>query len=133
MQPPAPAVLRAPSPAEASAAAVRHPALAHHFESLEQQQATQTLGMWVFLASELLFFGGLFTCYAVGRWNYPEAFAYGSEHLVLWLGAANTVVLLTSSLTMALAVRAARMGHQPRLRNFLVMTIVLGAVFLGIK
>jgi cytochrome c oxidase subunit 3 len=130
---PPPAVLREPMPSEQAESAERHPALAHHFDSLEQQQEAQTLGMWIFLASELLFFGGLFTCYTVARWAYPEAFAYASGHLVLWLGTLNTVVLLTSSLTMALAVRAAQTGQQPLLRVFIALTMALGTAFLVVK
>jgi cytochrome c oxidase subunit 3 len=110
-----------------------HPALAHHFDSLEQQHEAQTLGMWVFLASELLFFGGLFTAYTVFRYAYPEAFAFGSGHLVLALGTANTVILLGSSLTMALAVRAAQTGRRREQVFWLGMTLLLGTAFLGIK
>jgi cytochrome c oxidase subunit 3 len=130
---PPPAVLREPTPSERIESAERHPALAHHFDSLAQQQEAQILGMWMFLASELLFFGGLFTCYTVARWAYPEAFAYASGHLVLWLGTLNTAVLLASSLTMALAVRAAQTGQQPLLRLFLVLTMALGTAFLVVK
>jgi cytochrome c oxidase subunit 3 len=110
-----------------------HPALAHHFDSLEQQHAADTLGMWVFLASELLFFGGVFTAYAVFRWKYPDAFAHGSGHQAVILGAVNTVVLLASSLTMALAVHAAQTGGRRALVGFLALTLALGAAFLGIK
>jgi cytochrome c oxidase subunit 3 len=130
---PPPAVLREPTPQDKAAAAVEHPALAHHFDTLEQQQETQALGMWMFLASELLFFGGLFLCYTVARWANPEAFAYASSHLMLWLGTLNTAVLLTSSLTMALAVRAAQTGQQPALRLHLILTIALGTAFLVVK
>lgn len=127
------AILREPTVSDMVHEAERHPALAHHFDSLEQQQEAQALGMWIFLASELLFFGGLFTAYTVFRWAYPDAYAYGSSHLVLWLGTLNTAVLLMSSLTMALAVRAAQTGQQPALRRHLALTILLGLVFLGIK
>ncbi|MCI0684617.1 MAG: cytochrome c oxidase subunit 3 family protein [Gemmataceae bacterium] len=123
----------APRSPQAGHSGAHHPALAHHFDSLEQQQEAQSLGMWIFLASELLFFGGLFTVYTVARWAYPEAFAFASGHLVLWLGTLNTVVLLTSSLTMALAVRASQTCELRSLRGYLVLTIVLGVVFLGIK
>jgi cytochrome c oxidase subunit III len=130
---PPPAVLRAPTPQEKAEQHAQHPALAHHFDTLAQQQETQALGMWMFLASELLFFGGLFLCYTVARWAHPDAFSYASSHLVLGLGTLNTAVLLTSSLTMALAVRAAQTGQQPGLRLHLVLTIALGTVFLVIK
>jgi cytochrome c oxidase subunit 3 len=110
-----------------------HPALAHHFDDLEQQNEAATLGMWVFLATEVLFFGGLFVTYLVYRNWYPEAFAASSHELDITLGTINTVVLITSSLTMALAVHAAQLGQRRLLMTFLVLTMVLGAAFLGIK
>jgi cytochrome c oxidase subunit III len=91
------------------------------------------LGMWLFLASEVMFFGGLFTGYIVYRFLYPEAFAEASRHLDIFLGAVNTVILLTSSLTMALAVNAIQRGNRRLLMVFLVATMLLGTVFLGIK
>jgi cytochrome c oxidase subunit 3 len=113
---------------------VHHPAaLAHQFDSLAQQQEAATLGMWVFLVTEVLFFGGLFITYAVYRWWYPEAFAAASHELLIWAGTTNTAVLITSSLTMALAVHAAQTGERRRLMTFLVVTMILGATFLGIK
>jgi len=113
--------------------AVHHPALAHQFDSLEQQKEASTLGMWVFLATEVLFFGGLFAAYAVYRGKYPGAFAAASHELDVTLGAINTAVLIASSLTMALAVHAAQLGQRRLLMIFLVVTMALGAVFLGIK
>ena len=110
-----------------------HPALAHQFDSLEQQTEAATLGMWVFLVTEVLFFGGLFVTYAVYRAFYPAAFAAASHELDLVLGATNTAVLITSSLTMALAVHAAQLGQRRPLLIFLVLTMLLGTVFLGIK
>jgi cytochrome c oxidase subunit 3 len=110
-----------------------HPALAHHFDNLEQQNEAATLGMWVFLVTEVLFFGGLFATYLVYRNWYPEAFAAASHELDVTLGTINTVVLITSSLTMALAVHAAQLGQRRLLMTFLVLTMVLGAAFLGIK
>jgi cytochrome c oxidase subunit 3 len=110
-----------------------HPALAHHFDNLEQQNEAATLGMWVFLVTEVLFFGGLFATYLVYRNWYPEAFAAASHELDVTLGTINTVVLITSSLTMALAVHAAQLGQRRVLMTFLVLTMVLGAAFLGIK
>jgi cytochrome c oxidase subunit 3 len=110
-----------------------HPALAHQFDDLEQQKEASTLGMWVFLATEVLFFGGLFLTYSVYRAWYPAAFAAASREMVLWAGTTNTVVLITSSLTMALAVHAAQMGERRALMLFLVLTMLLGAAFLGIK
>ena len=115
--------------------AVRHhPApLAHQFDSLSQQSDAATLGMWVFLATEVLFFGGLFAMYLVYRHWYPEAFTAGSRGLLVWAGTTNTAVLITSSLTMALAVQAAQMGQRRTLMVFLVLTMMLGCAFLGIK
>jgi cytochrome c oxidase subunit 3 len=110
-----------------------HPALAHHFDSLGQQKEASTLGMWVFLATEVLFFGGLFTAYAVYRAWYPDAFAVASHELDIVLGTTNTAVLITSSLTMALSVHAAQLGQRKTLMTLLVVTMVLGTVFLGIK
>jgi len=110
-----------------------HPALAHHFDDLGQQSEAATLGMWVFLVTEVLFFGGLFLCYLVYRTIYPAAFALASHELDVVLGTVNTGVLITSSLTMALAVHAAQMGQRRLVMMFLVATMVLGATFLGIK
>jgi len=110
-----------------------HPALAHQFDSLAQQKEAATLGMWVFLVTEVLFFGGMFATYAIYRAWYPEAFAAASHELDVLLGTINTVVLITSSLTMALAVHAAQLGQRRVVLWFLAGTMVLGAVFLGIK
>ena len=112
----------------------RHvPALAHHFDNLEQQTEASTLGMWVFLCTEVLFFGGLFMVYTVYRNWYPDAFAAASHSLDITLGTINTAVLITSSLTMALAVHAAQLGQRKLLMLFLLVTMALGTVFLGIK
>ena len=105
-----------------------HTALAHHFDSLEQQREASTLGMWLFLVQEIMFFGGLFMCYLLYRWKDPEAFAAGSHELSITLGGFNTVVLIGSSLTMALGVRAAQTGKQKALVNWLVATGVLFGV-----
>ena len=105
----------------------------HHFESLEAQRTTTTLGMWIFLATEVMIFGALFTAYAVYRHSYAASFEDASRHLNLLIGAVNTVVLLTSSLTMALAVRAAAMDRRVVLVRCLALTVLLGAVFLGLK
>jgi cytochrome c oxidase subunit III len=110
-----------------------HPALAHHFDDLGQQREAATLGMWVFLVTEVLFFGGLFATYSIYRMWYPAAFVAGSHELDITLGGINTAVLITSSLTMALAVHAAQLGQRKLLLLFLVLTMVLGGVFLGIK
>jgi cytochrome c oxidase subunit III len=107
--------------------------LAHHFDDAEQQFDAAGLGMWAFLATEVLFFGGLFLGYSLYRFWYPEAFEFGSHQLDIWLGTINTGVLLASSLTMALAVHAAETNDRPAIIRFLMATIVLGSVFLGIK
>jgi cytochrome c oxidase subunit 3 len=109
------------------------PVVAHQFDDIEQQRAAGVLGMWIFLATEVLFFGGLFTAYAVFRWMSPPAFAAASRHLDIVLGTVNTGVLLTSSLTMALAVRAAQSGERKSLLRLLVATVFLGGCFLVIK
>jgi cytochrome c oxidase subunit III len=109
------------------------PILSVQFDSVEQQSEASVLGMWVFLATEVMFFGGLLTAFAVYRTTSPDAFALAGRHLNVWLGCLNTVVLLSSSLTMALAVRAAQLRQHRPLLIWLVSTAVLGAAFLGIK
>jgi cytochrome c oxidase subunit 3 len=106
---------------------------AHQFDDAEQQKEAATLGMWVFLVTEVLFFGGLFVTYLVYRHWYPEAFTVGSREMLVWAGTTNTFVLITSSLTVVLAVHAAQMGERRLLMLFLVLTMALGCVFLGIK
>jgi cytochrome c oxidase subunit 3 len=110
-----------------------HPALRHHFESMAGQKEASTLGMWVFIAQEILFFGGMLTAYAVYRNLYYDAFAAGSHHLDVPLGTFNTAVLICSSLTMALAVHSAALGKRKATVIFLLLTIALGSVFLGVK
>jgi cytochrome c oxidase subunit 3 len=119
--------------ANSHAPAEQHPAFAHHFDTMAQQREASSLGMWVFLATEIMFFGGLILAYLVYRVAYFEAFAAGSHHLSIPWGAANTAVLLGSSLTMALAVHAAQVGRRKATVVFLLLTIVLGSVFLGVK
>jgi cytochrome c oxidase subunit 3 len=101
--------------------------------NLEQQHEASTLGMWAFLITEIMFFGGLFTLFIVYVSAYAEAFAAGSHHLDVALGATNTAVLIGSSLTMAMAVKSAQLGKRKPLLGFLVLTMLLGCVFLGIK
>jgi cytochrome c oxidase subunit III len=107
--------------------------LAHHFDSLEQQHEAATLGMWMFLATEILFFGSVLTAYAVCRNAYGAAFAEGSQELFLSIGTVNTVVLLTSSLTMALAVYSAHAGQRAWLTRCVGLTMIFGAAFLVLK
>jgi cytochrome c oxidase subunit 3 len=108
-------------------------ALWHHFDSLEHQREANLLGMWAFLATEVLVFGALFTGYVTFRNLYPASFEKASEHLNLLIGGVNTVVLLTSSLTMALAVRNAQLGRQRALVWMLIFTAILGTVFMVLK
>jgi cytochrome c oxidase subunit III len=110
-----------------------HPALQHQFTDLRQQKEAVTLGMWVFIAQEVLFFGGLFAAYAVYRNMYPAAFSAGSHHLSWKIGFANTLVLIGSSLTMAMAVHSAAIGKKSRIVALLLATVLLGSVFLGVK
>lgn len=107
--------------------------VSHQFEDAEQQRETSTLGMWTFLATEVLFFGVLFTGYAVYRLRWPEAFRQGTIDLKWYMGCINTAVLLLSSFTMALAVQAAALGHNRSVILNLVLTIIFGSCFLGIK
>ena len=111
----------------------RPPRLLHQFESFEQQREAASLGVWVFLVTEVMFFGALFAAYVVYRWLHPAAFMMASRKLDIVLGALNTGVLLTSSLTMALAVRFAQIDRGRIAAILLLLTIALGAVFLGIK
>lgn len=107
--------------------------LAEQFDDAEQQEASSRLGMWVFLATEVLFFGGLFVAYTVYRTTYPEAFGTGSHHSNVLLGTLNTGILLTSSLTVALAVHAAQTSRIKSLVWLLFSSALLGLVFLAIK
>lgn len=107
--------------------------LAHHFDSHQQQFDTGKLGIWLFLVTEVLFFSGLFGFYAVYRSLHPEVFLYASQFLDTTLGAANTVVLLFSSLTMAWGVRCAQLGQTRGLLVCLVTTLACAAIFLGVK
>ncbi len=120
-----------------SQTANRNPAgyleLDHHFETLEQQQETCSIGMWVFLCQEVMFFSGLFLSYMVFRYLYPHAFVEGSHHLDVTLGTINTAVLIGSSLTMALAVRAAQLGKGLSTALWIASTFGLSLVFIGIK
>lgn len=109
------------------------PWLAHHFDTPVQQFESAKLGMWVFLAQELLFFSGLFVAYGVFRSWYPEMFVAASHQLDKKMGAANTVVLLFSSLTAALAVRSSQLGKKNDTARFLWITIACACAFLVVK
>ena len=110
-----------------------HPALQHHFDDLEQQQEASTLGMWLFLVTEVMFFGGMIAAYMLYRIWYPVAWAEGSNELNIVMGGVNTAVLIFSSLTMAMAVRSAQTGSRNATMIFLVITMLLGLTFLVIK
>jgi len=108
--------------------------LAAQFQRPLQQREAAELGMWVFLATEVLFFGGLFAAYTIGRVLYPDAFAAASRHTDVLIGSVNTALLLTSSLTMALAVRAGKLGGRRQAITWLLLaTLLLGLAFLGLK
>lgn len=110
-----------------------HKDLAHHFDTLEQQHDANTLGMWAFLLTEVLFFGGLFAAYTIYRYKYSAMFEEASNHLDIKLGATNTVILILSSLTMALAVRCSQTGNSIWTGRWLLITIAFGLMFLGVK
>src|SRR5262249_11877704 len=107
--------------------------VAHHFESAQQQKEAVTLGMWAFLLNEVLFFGGLFLLYTMYRAQFYDAFVAASHHLAPKLGGFNTAVLIGSSLTVVLSVWSAQTGRKKAISFWLVLTILLGLVFLGIK
>jgi cytochrome c oxidase subunit 3 len=108
-------------------------ALQHHFADFKQQKESVVLGMWSFLIQEVMFFGGLFGTYAVYRAQYPDAFAAASSHLNVNLGGVNTIVLICSSLTMAMAVHAASKANRTAIAVWLLLTILFGGIFLGVK
>jgi len=109
------------------------PNLKHHFENADQQKDSATIGMWTFLLTEIMFFGGLFLAYFVYRQWYPNAFIDASNKTDVLIGAFNTTVLICSSLTMALAVHFAAKGNKNLLVIFLIATLLLGGAFLGVK
>ena len=114
--------------------APHHPRLQHHFDDMAQQAEASTLGMWVFLVTEIMFFGGLFMAYLVYRTQSPLGFMEASHHLNVTWGAVNTIVLIVSSLTMALGVRAAQTSAPPKTQvGWIVLTMLLGTTFLGVK
>jgi cytochrome c oxidase subunit III len=103
------------------------------YQTMEQQKESATLGMWIFLSTEILFFGGLFLTYTINRHTYPQVFAFSSRTIDLKWGAINTIVLIGSSLTMAMSVWSAQVGKKKLVTLFLILTLILGTVFLGIK
>jgi cytochrome c oxidase subunit 3 len=107
--------------------------VAHQFEDAGQQFRASVLGMWAFLVTEIMFFGGVFTAYVVYRSKYESAFAHASHHLSVWLGGLNTAVLLASSFTMVMAVHAAQTGRVRQIFSWLLFTILLGSAFLFVK
>ena len=110
-----------------------HGLLHHHFDDLDQQREVNTIGMWSFLVTEVMMFGGLFFVYTLYRWSFGPAYAAGSHHMNWQLGAANTAVLLVSSLTMAMAVHSAAVREKKKLIAYLLVTFVLGTTFLVVK
>lgn len=110
-----------------------HPALVHQFDDMEQQKEASTFGMWVFLLTEIMMFGAIFVAYLVYRLKYYDAFVAGSTSISVGWGFANTLVLLGSSFTMAMAVWAAQKGFRRQQMTWLVLTMILGAAFLGVK
>jgi cytochrome c oxidase subunit 3 len=109
------------------------PNLAHQFDTIEQQREAGILGMWAFLLTEIMLFAGLFVTYAVYRYSYATAFSAASHHLDVFLGAVNTVILIVSSLTMVLAVHAAKHGANKQVIQWLLATMAFGGAFLAIK
>jgi cytochrome c oxidase subunit 3 len=117
-----------------SASAAHHnPYLAHQFEEIGQQQEAQTLGMWIFLATEVMFFGGLFVAFGVYHLHFPQTFVLASAQLSWVLGLINTAILISSSLTMALAVHAAQTGNKANQVKYLAATLAFAFAFLGVK
>ena len=108
-------------------------ALREQFDDSDQQRSASALGMWIFLITEIMFFGGMFLAYTIYRSTFPHVFALASSSLNVYIGAANTVVLLCSSFTMVLAVRASQLGQKRAIIAFLILTLILGGIFLGVK
>jgi cytochrome c oxidase subunit III len=109
------------------------PELRVQFDTAEQQKDASTLGMWIFLITEVMFFGGMFLAYTIYRNAYPASFAVASSSLNAIIGAVNTAVLLCSSFTMVMAVRASQLSQRRALIVFLILTLILGIAFLGVK
>ena len=107
--------------------------LMHHFDDMEQQRESVSLGMWTFLMTEIMMFSGLFFCYCLFRWKFHDAFMLGSQQFNITLGTINTFVLLASSMTMALAVHYAQVKNRKKLVIFIIGTMIFGGAFLGVK
>ena len=103
------------------------------FDTAEQQKDCSTLGMWVFLITEIMFFGGMFAAYTIYRQWYPEVFAIASTSLNAKIGGVNTCVLLFSSFTMVMAVRSGQLGKHKAIIGWLILTLIFGSAFLGVK
>ena len=103
------------------------------FDTAEQQKDASTLGMWIFLITEIMFFGGMFAAYTIYRTWYPTVFAVASTSINAPIGATNTCILLLSSFTMVMAVRAGQLGQQKAIGWFLIFTLIFGFAFLGVK
>jgi cytochrome c oxidase subunit III len=116
-----------------NAVAHEEPTLLMQFDDLQQQNDSTKLGMWTFLSTEVMFFGGMFLAYILFRWKYHDGFAVGSNELYMWLGFFNTGVLLCSSLSMALAVDHAKLGELKPMFLNLFITMALGTTFLLVK
>lgn len=114
-------------------ASTHSPVLKHHFDNLEQQHASERLGIWMFLATEVLFFGGIFGAYTIYRMWYPTEFEYASSHLNRTIATVNTLFLITSSLTITLGIRAAKLGQKAALIRYLLITAALGTAFMVMK
>ena len=108
-------------------------ALREQFDTEYQQKDASTLGMWIFLITEVMFFGGMFAAYTIYRSTYPTVFAIASSSLNVTIGAINTCVLLLSSFTMVMAVRAGQLGQRKLIIFFLILTLIFGCIFLGVK
>jgi cytochrome c oxidase subunit III len=109
------------------------PHVAHHFSDMAQQKESATLGMWLFLATEVMLFGAIFACYTVYRYQYYHEFVTASNHLWVSLGTINTVILLGSSFAMAMAVHSGHDGDSKKITLYLLLTILLGLTFVAIK
>ena len=105
----------------------------HHFESAEQEFTAAKLGMWAFLAQEILFFGGLFVVYIIFRYLYPDMFLEAHHHLSWKMGTLNTCFLITSSFTMVMGVRSAQLSRKKATVNYLIATFLLAAAFMVVK